>query len=63
MNPNHASHVDIAGSKSSNDREAQANQRNNTGRGPALSKYDQQPLVVFYPKPTLGVLNSRRIPC
>jgi hypothetical protein len=56
MNPNHASHVDVAGSKSNNAREAQASQRNDTGRGPALSKYDQ------HPKTTLGMLNLRRIP-
>jgi hypothetical protein len=62
MNPNRASHVDVAGSKSNNDREAQASQRNDTGRGPALSKYDQHPLAVFYLETTLGMLNSRRIP-
>jgi hypothetical protein len=34
-NLSHGPHVDVTGSKSSNDREAQASQRNDTSREPA----------------------------
>jgi hypothetical protein len=53
----HASYADATGSKSNNDCEAQANQRNDTGREPAPSKCDQHQLARFFPKTTRGKLD------